>query len=114
MSFVVFFHTDLLFLFIETCAKIEMKEHFKQEEEKYKGLAALEQINLLVKNFDITAEDNKKREQIIRKLENWMALSFPNSQLLPFGSCVSGLSCIHSDLDLFLHLPEFGNNLSFG
>ena len=85
-----------------------MKEHFRREEEKYKGLAALDQINLLVKHFDITAEENKKMEQIIRKLENWMALSFPNSQLFPFGSCVSGLSCLHSDLDLFLHLPEFG------
>jgi DNA polymerase sigma len=80
----------------------------KQQLLNYKNLRLpLEkQLEAIMAALELSQKGVEQRKEIISKLESWLSISFPGCRLLPFGSSVSGLSYLNSDLDMYLELPS--------
>ena len=106
MSFTVDLLRCVLFLqlftiYIVSIVDEQFKNHLLGELDKYFGLPIEEQVKMLLISLEMSHEEVEKKEEIISKMEFWLSVSFPNCRLLPFGSSVSGLSALNSDLDLY-------------
>ena len=84
------------------------------ELDKHLDLTIEEQAKVMLTALEIHSYEVEQRDKVINKLQSWLSVSFPSCRLLPFGSSVSGLSILNSDLDLyFTSLTGIINNLLF-
>ena len=93
----IFCHHFLLL--VESIAAEELKKLWNGELDKY--LTIEEQAEMILVALEMSQEEVQQRKEIIKKMESWLSVSFPSCRLLPFGSSVSGLSALNSDLDLY-------------
>ena len=86
-------------MLVESIAAEELKKLWNGELDKY--LTIEEQAEMILVALEMSQEEVQQRKEIIKKMEYWLSVSFPSCRLLPFGSSVSGLSALNSDLDLY-------------
>ena len=85
-------------MLVESIAE-ELKKLCNGELDKY--LTIEEQAKMILVALEMSQEEVQQRKEITNKMESWLSASFPSCRLLPFGSSVSGLSALNSDLDLY-------------
>ncbi|XP_019587090.2 poly(A) RNA polymerase, mitochondrial [Rhinolophus sinicus] len=67
-----------------------------------------DQLNTLLKEFQLTEENTKLRYFTSSLIEDIAAAYFPDCAVRPFGSSVNGFGKLGCDLDMFLDLDEIG------
>ncbi|XP_036098381.1 poly(A) RNA polymerase, mitochondrial isoform X2 [Molossus molossus] len=67
-----------------------------------------DQLNTLLKEFQLTEENTKLRHLTCSLIEDIAAAYFPDCAVRPFGSSVNGFGKLGCDLDMFLDLDEIG------
>ncbi|KAK1338679.1 hypothetical protein QTO34_019336 [Cnephaeus nilssonii] len=68
-----------------------------------------DQLNTLLKEFQLTEENTKLRYLTCSLIEDIAAAYFPDCAVRPFGSSVNSFGKLGCDLDMFLDLDEIGN-----
>ncbi|XP_036309326.1 poly(A) RNA polymerase, mitochondrial isoform X1 [Pipistrellus kuhlii] len=68
-----------------------------------------DQLNTLLKEFQLTEENTKLRYLTCSLIEDIAAAYFPGCAVRPFGSSVNSFGKLGCDLDMFLALDEIGN-----
>jgi len=89
-----------LFPLIESTSR-ELKKLLNGELDKTLGLTIEKQAEVMLVALEMSQGEVEQREKVINKMESWLSISFPSCRLLPFGSSISGLSVVNSDLDLY-------------
>ncbi|XP_016016540.2 poly(A) RNA polymerase, mitochondrial [Rousettus aegyptiacus] len=69
-----------------------------------------DQLNILLKEFQLTEENTKLRYLTCSLIEDVAAAYFPDCAVRPFGSSVNGFGKLGCDLDMFLDLDEIGKS----
>ncbi|XP_004691251.1 PREDICTED: poly(A) RNA polymerase, mitochondrial [Condylura cristata] len=69
-----------------------------------------DQLNTLLKEFQLTEENTKLRYLTCSLIEDLAAAYFPDCVIKPFGSSVNGFGKLGCDLDMFLDLEEIGKS----
>ncbi|XP_042542185.1 poly(A) RNA polymerase, mitochondrial [Dipodomys spectabilis] len=69
-----------------------------------------DQLNNLLKAFELTEENTKLRYLTCSLIEDIAAAYFPSCTVRPFGSSVNTFGKLGCDLDMFLDLDEFREN----
>ncbi|XP_053429164.1 poly(A) RNA polymerase, mitochondrial isoform X1 [Nycticebus coucang] len=67
-----------------------------------------DQLNTLLKEFEVTEENTKLRHLTCSLIEDIAAAYFPDCTVRPFGSSVNTFGKLGCDLDMFLDLGEIG------
>ncbi|ELK24772.1 Poly(A) RNA polymerase, mitochondrial [Myotis davidii] len=67
-----------------------------------------DQLNTLLKEFQLTEENTKLRYLTCSLIEDIAAAYFPDCAVRPFGSSVNSFGKLGCDLDMFLDLDEIG------
>ncbi|XP_066240773.1 poly(A) RNA polymerase, mitochondrial isoform X1 [Saccopteryx leptura] len=67
-----------------------------------------DQLNTLLKEFQLTEENTKLRYLTCSLIEDVAAAYFPDCAVRPFGSSVNSFGKLGCDLDMFLDLDEIG------
>ncbi|XP_037021392.2 poly(A) RNA polymerase, mitochondrial [Artibeus jamaicensis] len=69
-----------------------------------------DQLNTLLKEFQLTEENAKLRYLTCSLIEDIAAAYFPHCEVRPFGSSVNGFGKLGCDLDMLLDLDEIGKS----
>ncbi|XP_006924237.2 poly(A) RNA polymerase, mitochondrial [Pteropus alecto] len=69
-----------------------------------------DQLNILLKEFQLTDENTRLRYLTCSLIEDVAAAYFPDCAVRPFGSSVNGFGKLGCDLDMFLDLDEIGKS----
>ncbi|KAF6131585.1 mitochondrial poly(A) polymerase [Phyllostomus discolor] len=69
-----------------------------------------DQLNTLLKEFQLTEENTKLRYLTCSLIEDIAAAYFPYCEIRPFGSSVNGFGKLGCDLDMLLDLDEIGKS----
>ncbi|XP_011367792.1 poly(A) RNA polymerase, mitochondrial isoform X1 [Pteropus vampyrus] len=69
-----------------------------------------DQLNILLKEFQLTEENTRLRYLTCSLIEDVAAAYFPDCAVRPFGSSVNGFGKLGCDLDMFLDLDEIGKS----
>ncbi|XP_036914018.1 poly(A) RNA polymerase, mitochondrial isoform X2 [Sturnira hondurensis] len=69
-----------------------------------------DQLNTLLKEFQLTEENEKLRYLTCSLIEDIAAAYFPHCEVRPFGSSVNGFGKLGCDLDMLLDLDEIGKS----
>lgn len=59
-----------------------------------------------VKFIESTPEDLKVRREVVKKVKEVVKQCYPDSIVMVFGSCATGLNLPNSDIDLLVYQPE--------